>query len=44
VYVHIGRIDVRAVDTPVPKSPAAHSALRKPSLEAHLRSRDRGAT
>ena len=44
VYVHIGRIDVRAVDAPVPKSPAAHSALRKPSLEAHLRSRDRGAT
>ncbi len=44
VYVHIGRIDVRAVDAPVPKSTPAHPVLRGPSLEAHLRSRDRGTT
>lgn len=45
VYVHIGRIDVRAVDAPAPRAPqaAARTAIRKPSLEAHLRARDRGA-
>jgi hypothetical protein len=44
VYVHIGRIDVRAVDAPAPKAqPAPRAALGKPSLEAHLRARDRAA-
>ena len=42
VYVHIGRIDVRAVAAPERRPPAAHSELRKPSLEAHLRARDGG--
>ncbi len=44
VYVHIGRIDVRAVEAPVPKSSPVRAPLRAPSLESHLRSRDRGAT
>jgi hypothetical protein len=43
VYVHIGRIDVRAVSAPAVKAPVAtRPAMRKPSLEAHLRARDRG--
>lgn len=43
VYVHIGRIDVKAADSPAaPKAQPARTAPPKPSLEAHLRSRDRG--
>jgi hypothetical protein len=40
-YIHIGRIDVRAVDAPAPKPPPARSAMPRPTLEAHLRARDR---
>jgi hypothetical protein len=42
VHVHIGRIDVRAVEAPVPKTLPARPSMRKPSLEAHLIARDRG--
>ncbi len=44
IHVHIGRIDVRAIQPPAPKVvPALRTPLRKPSLEAHLRARDRGS-
>lgn len=43
IHVHIGRIDVRAIQPPEPKAaPALRTPLRTPSLEAHLRARDRG--
>jgi hypothetical protein len=44
VHVHIGRIDVRAVETPAPpKPPPGRRTPRAPSLEEHLRARERGA-
>jgi hypothetical protein len=42
VHVHIGRIDVRAVQTPAPRAQPARSPLQPPSLDEHLRARDRG--
>ena len=42
VYVHIGRIDVRAIAAPERRPAAPRAELRKPSLEAHLRARDAG--
>lgn len=43
VHVHIGRIDVRAVQSPDRRSVAPKtSTLVKPSLDAHLQKRDRG--
>jgi hypothetical protein len=41
VHVHIGRIDVRAVDAPQPKGAPERSAQRGPSLAEHLRARER---
>jgi len=41
VHVHIGRIDLRAADAPPPKKPAPERAMRRPSLEEHLRARER---
>lgn len=44
VHVHIGRIDVRAVEAPAPaKAPPTRGVLRAPSLADHLRARERGA-
>ncbi|MGO9991365.1 MAG: hypothetical protein ACLPTF_02485 [Steroidobacteraceae bacterium] len=43
VYVHIGRIDVRAVQSPAAPAPptAQKSNLRKPSLHDYLHDRER---
>lgn len=43
VHVHIGRIDVRAVSAAPEKKAPSRATMRLPSLEAHLRARDRGS-
>lgn len=42
VHVHIGRIDLRAAEAPPPQKPVTERAMRRPSLEEHLRARERG--
>ncbi len=43
IHVHIGRIDVRAAHPAAPAPPAPpKSRLQRPTLEAYLRSRERG--
>jgi hypothetical protein len=41
VHVHIGRIDVRAIDAPPAKTAPERAAPRGPSLAEHLRARER---